>query len=88
MARAIDIIPPNATVQDADDLDTVEFDAVFLRPETETAGGKIILTINSKKKVFEIPPQRVLKPEEIPLTKAEKDQGNLVRLFLRRSIKQ
>jgi len=78
-ARIMDVIPANATVRDVADLDSVEFDAIFLRPGTETSGGKIILTINSTKKVFEIPPQRVLKAEEIPLTKAEKDHGYLVR---------
>jgi hypothetical protein len=81
MASVVDIIPLNATVQDANDLDSVEFDALFLRPETEIRWGKIILTINSTKKEFEIPPQRVQKVEEIPLTKEEKDGGYLIRFI-------
>jgi hypothetical protein len=77
-ARTADRIPTKATVRDADDLDSIEFDAPFLRPETEISGGIITLTINSTKKVFEIPPQRVKKVEEIPLTKEQQEQGYIV----------
>jgi hypothetical protein len=69
------VMPPNATVRDADELDVIEFDAPFLPPGTEIMGGDITLTINSTKKKFEIPPQNILKVEEIPLTKEQKDQG-------------
>jgi hypothetical protein len=79
-SRGLNVIPANATVQDALDLDSVEFDALFLQPDTDTDGGEIILTINSTKKIFKIPPQKVLKPEEVPLTKEDLDKGVLARV--------
>lgn len=78
MGHFLNVIPPKATVRDANEWDAIEFDAPFLTPGTEIIGGDIILIINSTKKRFEIPPQKIQKAEEIPLTKEQKEQGILL----------
>jgi hypothetical protein len=75
MGHVLNVIPPKANVRDAVDWDAVEFDAPFLPPGTEIIRGDIILTINSTTKRFEIPPQKIQKAEEIPLTAEEKAKG-------------
>ena len=72
------VIPPNATVRDAGEWDEIEFDAPFLPPNTEIFGRNIMLTVNSTKMTFEIPPQKVEKAEIIQ----QDSLGKKVRVFL------
>jgi hypothetical protein len=78
MGHFLSVIPPNATVRDANEWDVVLFDAPFLHSGTEIIKGDVILTVNSTKRTFEIPPQKVQKAEEFPLTEEEKENGVVV----------